>query len=126
MEIESEEAAKSRIAGDSIVQSKAKEVVGTEQSHEELIKTVQSEEEKSVGAAPTERLRIFNEEKYTRFVDVFQTALATEGATPPFAGNLEDPVYTAILAGLRVFNPDDFPDPPEAEEDGGSAQNSKK
>ena len=65
-------------------------------------------------------MRIFNEEKYTRIVDVFQIALATEGATPPFAGNLEDPIYTGILAGLREFNPDDFPEPPAAEEDGDS------
>ena len=47
--------------------------------------------------------------------------MAKEGATPPFAGNLEDPLYTAILDGLRAFNPEDFPEPP-AEEEQASAE----
>ena len=64
-----------------------------------------------MAALGTERQKVFSEEKYERISDVFETALAKEGATPPFSGNLEDPVYTGILDGLREFKTEEFPDP---------------
>jgi hypothetical protein len=42
---------------------------------------------------------------------VFKQALSEEDATVPFAGDLENPTYLTILATIRSFNPENYPDP---------------
>ena len=50
--------------------------------------------------------KVFNEAKYTKVSEIWQAALSSESAGAPFAGNLEDPMYLAIIQGLRDFKPE--------------------
>ena len=45
----------------------------------------------------------FSEDKFNEVMDVFEKAFA-EGATPPYAGDLENETYKAILSAIRDFN----------------------
>ena len=45
----------------------------------------------------------FNAEKFAEVVEIFERAYG-EGATPPFAGDLENELYKTILQSIRDFN----------------------
>ena len=38
--------------------------------------------------------------------DAWSRALRLETATPPFTGDLENPLYLSIVAGLKSFKPE--------------------
>ena len=42
----------------------------------------------------------FSEEKFNEIIDVIERAYA-EGATPPYAGDLENETYKSILQAIR-------------------------
>ena len=54
------------------------------------------------GAEPVEQpvKKVFNQEKYDQVFDAWWKALRLETATPPFTGDLENPLYVSILAGM--------------------------
>ena len=47
---------------------------------------------------------------YDEVKTAWAKALAPEG-TPPFAGDLENPLYLKIVQSLRNFNPENYPSP---------------
>ena len=53
--------------------------------------------------------------KRAKILDVFTQAFAEEGASPPFAGKLELPIYTAMLDRMLEF---EYAPQQPAEEDG--------
>lgn len=60
------------------------------------------------GAEPVEQpvKKVFNQEKYDQVFDAWWKALRLETATPPFTGDLENPLYVSILAGMKSFQPE--------------------
>ena len=60
--------------------------------------------------APVAR-KVFSEEMHEKVSVALQKALCEEDATVPFQGDLENPVYLNILACIRAFNPESYPDP---------------
>ena len=62
------------------------------------------EGEEVEGGVEQSKTKVFDKEKYEVIFDAFSRALSADAATPPFAGNLEDPTYLAILEGMRNFN----------------------
>lgn len=69
------------------------------------------------GAEPVEppKKKVFNKEKYDQVFDAWWKALRLETATPPFAGDLENPLYLSILAGIKSFKPELYVPPAEPE-----------
>lgn len=51
---------------------------------------------------------MFNQEKYDNIIDAWIKALRLETATPPFAGDLENPIYLQIIAGIKSFKPENY------------------
>lgn len=56
------------------------------------------------GGIEKSKTKVFDKEKYEAVWDAYSKALGADAQTPPFAGNLEDPTYLAILEGMRNFN----------------------
>lgn len=79
-ELESEEAASLRQASKAAESKEEAPAEGEEEAKPEV-----------------ERQKHFSEAKYSRISEIWQAALSTESQGAPFVGNLEDPVYTAIL-----------------------------
>ena len=52
--------------------------------------------------------KVFNQEKYEKVIDAWVKALKAETATPPFAGDLENPLYLQIIAGIKSFKPENY------------------
>ena len=50
-------------------------------------------------------------------MDAWTKALGADAASPPFTGDLENPLYLSIIAGMRSFNPELYP-APEAKAEG--------
>ena len=70
------------------------------------------------GAEPVEvkKQTRFNEEKYEKVFDAWSRALQLETATPPFNGDLENPLYLSIIAGIKSFKPELYVPPEEKQE----------
>ena len=47
--------------------------------------------------------QVYSAEKFSEVMEKFEAAYA-EGATPPFAGDLENEMYKAIMQSIRDFN----------------------
>lgn len=56
--------------------------------------------------------KVFNEELHEKVIVALEKALATEDASVPFQGDLENATYLTILTTLRNFNSENYPDPP--------------
>lgn len=75
-------------------------------------------QEGSQDAEPAEpkKQKTFNQEKYDKVIDAWSRALGAEASTPPFAGDLENPLYLSIIAGIKSFKPELYvPPEPKAE-----------
>jgi hypothetical protein len=61
--------------------------------------------------------KTFNQEKYDKVLDAWTKALSAEAPAPPFTGDLENPLYLSIIAGIKSFKPELYV-PPEAKAEG--------
>ena len=70
------------------------------------------------GALATEGddVKVFNEAKYIKISEIWQTALSSESSGPPFVGDLNDPSYVEIINRLKSFKPGDYVEEPAAQE----------
>ena len=65
---------------------------------------VQVEEQDAAEAATPKK--VFSQEQYDGVINAWRGALAVDAATPPFTGDLENPVYLNILQTIRDFKPE--------------------
>ena len=59
-------------------------------------------------ATEGDEVKVFNEAKYIKVSEIWQTALSPETSGPPFAGDMNDPAYVEIINRLKSFKPGDF------------------
>lgn len=79
-----------------------------ELSHDEVAEEGAAPEGEADEAEPAEAKtqKTFNQEKYDQVSDAWSRALRLETATPPFTGDLENPLYLSIIAGMKSFKPE--------------------
>ena len=65
---------------------------------------VQVEEQDAAEAATPKK--VFNQDQYDAVINAWRAALNVDAATPPFTGDLENPVYLSILQAVRDFKPE--------------------
>jgi hypothetical protein len=74
----------------------------------ENVSAAEGTNEEGAEAAPEKSvIRTFNQDVYNQISDSWEKAV--KGAGPPFAGDLENPVYLRIIQAMRDFKPENFP-----------------